>query len=116
MLKIDLTKTGAMLKKGCNVLVPVLMGLRFTGMDKQILKAIRYSGNVKYDDAIRVITESNMLGSSMAEAMDLVQSNMSCEYYRSVISAINSNTLGSTKIMMLKNINKNFEKKEEESQ
>ena len=113
MLKIDLTKTGAMLKKGCNIVVPVLMGLRFTGMDKQILKAIRYSGKVKYDDAIRAITESNMLGSSMAEAMDLVQSNMETEYYRAVISAIQSNTLGSTKIMMLKNINKNFEESQQ---
>ena len=113
MLKIDLTKTGAMLKKGCNIVVPVLMGLSFTGMDKQILKAIRYSGKVKYDDAIRAITESNMLGSSMAEAMDLVQSNMETEYYRAVISAIQSNTLGSTKIMMLKNINKNFEESQQ---
>ena len=113
MLKIDLTKTGAMLKKGCNIVVPVLMGLRFTGMDKQILKAIRYSGKVKYDDAIRAITESNMLGSSMAEAMDLVQSNMETEYYRAVISAIQSDTLGSTKIMMLKNINKNFEESQQ---
>ena len=113
MLKIDLTKTGAILKKGCIIVVPVLMGLRFTGMDKQILKVIRYSGKVKYDDAIRAITESNMLGSSMAEAMDLVQSNMETEYYRAVISAIQSNTLGSTKIMMLKNINKNFEESQQ---
>lgn len=82
-------------------------------MDKRIIKAIRYSGKVKYDDAIRAITESNMLGSSMAEAMDLVQSNMETEYYRAVISAIQSSTLGSTKIMMLKNINKNFEESQQ---
>lgn len=114
MLKNEiLSKTGAVVKKACNVVVPVLMGLRFTGMDKQILKAIRYSGNVKYDDAIRAITESNMLGSSMAEAMDLVQSNMETEYYRAVISAIQSNALGSTKLVMLKNINKNFEESQQ---
>ena len=82
-------------------------------MDKRIIKAIRYSGKVKYDDAIRAITESNMLGSSMAEAMDLVQSNMETEYYRAVISAIQSSTLGSTKIIMLKNINKNFEESQQ---
>lgn len=54
-----------------------------------------------------------MLGSSMAEAMDLVQSNMETEYYRAVISTIQSNALGSTKIMMLKNINKNFEESQQ---
>lgn len=115
MLKMNdaLNKTGVMIKKGCNVVVLVLMGLRFTGMDKRIIKAIRYSGKVKYDDAIRAITESNMLGSSMAEAMDLVQSNMETEYYRAVISTIQSNALGSTKIMMLKNINKNFEESQQ---
>lgn len=111
MLKMNdaLNKTKVMIKKGCNVVVPVLLGLRFTGIDKQILNVIRYNGKVKYDDAIRAIAESNMLGSSMAEAMDLVQSNMETEYYRAVISAIQSNTLGSTKIVMLKNINKKFE-------
>ena len=115
MLKMNdvLNKTKVMIKKGCNVVVPVLIGLRFTGMDKRIIKAICYNSKVKYDDAIRVITESNMLGSSMAEAMDLVRSNMGTEYYRAVISAIQSNTLGSTKIMMLKNINKNFEESQQ---
>lgn len=111
MLKMNdiLNKTGMMIKKGCNIVVPVLMAVRFTGMDKQILKAIRYRGNVKYDDAIQAITESNMLGSYMIEAMNLVQSNMTCEYYRSVINIVQANTLGSTKIEMIKKINKKFE-------
>ena len=115
MLKMNdvLNKTKVMIKKGCNVAVPILIGLRFTGMDKRIIKAICYNSKVKYDDAIRVITESNMLGSSMAEAMDLVRSNMGTEYYRAVISAIQSNALGSTKIVMLKNINKNFEESQQ---
>lgn len=116
MLQNMLSKTGKALKKGCEIAIPILLAANFTGIDKRIMNNIRYNGKVKYDDVIRAITESNMLGSSMAEAIELVRSDMSLEYYRAVINVVRSNALGSTKVTMIKNINSKFEKKEEESQ
>ena len=71
-----------------------------------LLNAIRYCGNVGYDDTVRAIMNSNMMSSYKTEAVSAVKCDGTSEYYRAVISTVNSDMMSSYKIDAIRNISK----------
>jgi methenyltetrahydromethanopterin cyclohydrolase len=64
----------------------------------------RLTAKANYSGAIRAILNSDMLGSYMKEAVEVVQKDRDEDYYKSIIEIVESNMLGSYKIDMIKKI------------
>lgn len=76
---------------------------------KDVADMIRYSGNVKYSDAVNVIMSSDMFDSRKNEAMELLKRNKDSEYYKAVIRIVNSDMFDSNKIRAITNLSKEEE-------
>ena len=80
------------------VILPVVGVVLSSVTLSDLFDAIRYCGNVGYDDAVKAITDSNMMGSHKIEAIAMLEHERASDYYRAVISTVNSNMMGSHKI------------------
>lgn len=92
-------------KKGITIASPFIVSSLINGTAKEVIDKIRYSGNVKYDDAVKVILDSDMLSSYKKEAMELLKTDEESKYYKSVVYMIQSSLLSSDKIKMIKTLN-----------
>lgn len=103
--KENLAKIGNVTKNVCAVAIPVLGSIVFSDLGRELLDDIRYSGNVNYDDAVKVITNSDMFSSYKVEALSLLKKDGDAAYYKAVIGIIRSNSFASYKIEMMKKMN-----------
>lgn len=107
MKKLNITKedVGNVAKAACSIAVfGIVTALRFLDM-KDVVKTIRYNGNVTYSDAVGVIINSGMLSSTKSEAMAELKKNKDSDYYRAIIQVVESGLLGSDKIRAIQSIN-----------
>lgn len=88
------------------VILPVVGVVLSSITISDLLDAIRYCGDVGYDDAIKAITNSNMMSSYKTEAITILKREQTSEYYRAVISTVNSNMMSSYKIDAMRNMSK----------
>lgn len=101
-------KTVMTIAKGLKgVVVPVLGVVLSSITISDLLSAVRYSGNVGYDDAVKVIMNSNMLSSYKTEAISALDKDGTSDYYRAVISTVNSDMMSSYKVDAIRNMSKN---------
>lgn len=88
------------------VIIPIAGVVLSSITISDLLDAFRYSGNVKYDDAVKVIMNSYMLNSYKTEAINVLKRDESPDYYRAVISTVNSDMMGSYKVDTIRNMSK----------
>lgn len=86
------------------VIIPVLGVVLSSITISDLLNAVRYSGNVGYDDAVKVIVNSNMLASYKTEAITVLKHDGTPDYYRAVISTVNSDMMSSYKVDAIRNM------------
>ena len=95
---------GDFAKRSFKVVVSIL-GVTLSSITiADVLDLVRYSGNVKYNDAVKVIMDSNMLPSYKAEIMTILKRDETSEYYKVVIDTVRSSMLGSTKVEIIRNL------------
>lgn len=103
----DTMKTVSNITKSLKgVIVPVLGVVLSSITISDLLNAVHYSGNVGYDDAVKVIINSNMLSSYKTEAIHVLKHDESPDYYRAVISTVNSDMMSSYKVDIIRNMSK----------
>lgn len=99
---------GNVVKEYSKVLGPVIGYVLYSnrGAIADVLEELRYSGNVNYNDAVKVIMNSNMLTSYKTDIMKILKKNESSEYYKTIINVVKSDVLSSYKVEMISEINK----------
>jgi hypothetical protein len=103
----DTMKTVANVAKSLKgAIIPVLGVVLSSITISDLLNAVRYSGNVGYDDAVKVIMNSNMLASYKTEAITVLKHDGTPDYYRAVISTVNSDMMSSYKVDAIRNMSK----------
>lgn len=103
----DAMKTVANIAKSLKgVIIPVLGVVLSSITISDLLNAVRYRGNVGYDDAVKVIMNSSMLASYKTEAITVLKHDGSPDYYRAVISTVNSDMMSSYKVDAIRNMSK----------
>ena len=102
--KEHLKAVGNFLKQSGKVIAPILGVVLSSVTISDLIDAFRYSGNVGYDDAVKVIMSSSMLGSDKARIMQVLKRDEDSEFYKAVIETVRSSMLGSTKIQIIENM------------
>lgn len=97
-LKITKETIGSMAKFGGMVILYGLAAMVSRTNTKDVIDNVRYSGDVKYGDAISAIMDSDMFDSNKNRAMEMLKKNGESDYYRAVIKIIRSDMFDSSKI------------------
>lgn len=111
MKKLNITKETIKdtFKVACRITLCGLAIVKSSNTAKDIIDMVRYSGNVKYSDAVDVIMDSNMFDSNKNEALALLKKNKDAEYYKTIIRIVKSNMFDSNKIKAITNFNNDEE-------
>ena len=95
---------GKITKNTCKILAyGFILALPYL-TSKDMLDSMRYSGDVKYSDAVRAIMESNMFDSNKDKVMELLKKDQDSEYYKAVIQVVCSDMFDSRKVNVIKNL------------
>lgn len=111
MRKINITKdTITNAAKVCGMVAIYGVALATSNASvKDIIDKVRYSGNVKYSDAVSVIMDSSMFSSDKTRVIDVVKKDGDVEYYRAVIQIVKSSMFSSDKVKTIVNLCKDEE-------
>ena len=112
-ININVEKVGNVIKTaGGLVLYAAVIMLPYVST-KDVVNKIRYSGNVKYSDAINAILNSGMYSSDKSKLTSMLPKDSDADLYRAVIQVANSDMFSSDKVKMIKDIcGENSEKEE----
>lgn len=106
--KERLSTIGNVVKEYSKVLGP-LVGYAIFSQRGAIINAIdelRYSGNVKYDDAVKVIMDSDMIAAYKTNILKILKRDQDSEYYKTIIHIVKSDVIAAYKVDMISEINK----------
>ena len=93
-------------KKSMRILGPIAVAVWYNKSTVQdVMNEIRYNGNVKYDDAVKVITDSGMYSGDKCDAISLLKTGESSEYYKAIVNVVRSNMYSSDKLEMIQTMN-----------
>ena len=107
LISADTKKTASNIAKGLKGVIIPIAGVVLSSITiSDLLNAVRYSGNVGYDDAVKVIMNSNMMASYKTEAISVLKHEGIPDYYRAVISTVNSDMMSSYKVDAIRNMSK----------
>ena len=113
-LNVNMKAVGNIVKKGSVILVyGVTMALPYVSRD--LIEAIRYSGNVKYSDAFKVIMDSPMFSGDKNKAIAMIKHDKDSDYYKAIIQVVKSNMWSGDKLAAIQSICDQYEVKSEES-
>lgn len=101
---ISTETVGKVIKGGLNVAVGLLVLTWPSLIERSVTVMAQPACDVKYSDAVRVIMNSIMLSSYKEEALGILKRDGDAEYYKSVIMVIESNSLSSTKMDMMRKL------------
>lgn len=105
LISTETKNTVANIAKGLKgVIVPVVGVILSSITISDLLNAVRYCGNVGYDDTVKAIMNSNMMSSYKTEAVSAVKRDGTPDYYRAVISTVNSDMMSHYKIDAIRNM------------
>ena len=107
MRLFNITKgnVGPIVIQGCKLALCGLVTI-LPYVSKDIVEKLRYSGNVKYSDAVNVILSGTMFSTDKNKMMELLKPNEDADYYRSVIHVVESSMYSGDKVEAIKTINK----------
>ena len=102
-----LTKVGYIVKEYSKVVLPALGYAIFSQRGKLVglLEELQYSGNVTYNDAVRVIMDSDMLTSYKTDIVKILKRNETSDYYKAVIHTVKSDILSIYKVDIIEELN-----------
>lgn len=105
--KERLSAIGNAVKECSRVLLPVIGCAIYSqrGAIINALDGLRYSGEVGYDDAAKVIMDSDMMSSYKTAVFKLLRTGEDSEYYKAIIHVVKSDALSSHKVEMITEIN-----------
>lgn len=103
-IKRGLISTVEVVKKGCMIAAPIVAATLINGKAEEIVNKMRYCGEVGYDDAVRVILDSDMLSSYRKEAVSLVKVGRGSDYYRAIIHAVGSSLMSSDRVDLIRRL------------
>lgn len=107
LISTETKNTVANIVKGLKgVIIPVVGVILSSITISDLLNAVRYCGNVGYDDAVKAIMNSNMMSSYKTKAVSAVKRDGTPDYYRAVISTVNSDMMSNYKIDVIRNMSK----------
>ena len=103
-LNVNVKKIGNVIKTaGGLVLYAAVVMLPYVST-KDTVDKIRYSGNVKYSDAINAILQGGMYSSDKTKLTAILPKDADSDLYRAVIQVANSDLFSSDKVKMIKDI------------
>lgn len=107
LISTETKNTVANIVKGLKgAIIPVVGVILSSITISDLLNAVRYCGNVGYDDAVKVIMNSDMMSSYKTEAISVLKHDSTPDYYRAVISTVNSDMMSSYKVDAIRNMSK----------
>lgn len=102
-------------KKGMRFVGPILIAAWYNKSTIQnVVNDIQLSGNIGYDDAVKVITNSSMYSGDKCDAVELLKVGQDTEYYKAVVNVLKSNMYSSDKLDMIKTLNAKIEEGSQE--
>ena len=106
MRLFNITKgnVGPIVLQGCKIALCGLVTI-LPYISSDIVEKLRYSGNVKYSDAVNVILSSTMFSSDKNRIIELIKVDGDAEYYRSIIHVVESSMYSGDKVTAIKFIN-----------
>lgn len=110
---IDTKKIGNVIKTGGSLVLYAAVVMLPYVSSKDVFNKIRYSGNVKYSDAINAILNSSMYSSDKGKLTSILPKDANADLYRAVIQVANSDIFSSDKVKMIKDICGDESEKEE---
>lgn len=107
MKKLNITKGTIKdtFKVVCTIALYGMAIAKSSNAAENMIDMVRYSGNVKYSDAVGAIMDSNMFDSRKNEALELLEQGKDAEYYKTVIRIVKSDMFDSNKIRAITNLN-----------
>ena len=97
-------------KRGLRIVGPILVAAWYNKSTIQnVMEDIRLSGNVGYDDAVKVITNSVMYSSDKCDAVELLMTGQDSEYYKAIINVVRANMYSSDKLDLIRTMNNKLE-------
>lgn len=96
--KERLNAVGNFVRESSKVVIPIMGYAVFSGAGHELLNKIRYSGKIKYDDAVKAITNSNMMSSDKTKVLVSLKKDGDSEFYRAVINTVTSTMFSSDKV------------------
>lgn len=96
--KEQLCAVGNFIKESSRIVIPIVGCAIFSETGRELLEKIRYSGNMKYDDAVKAITNSNMMSSDKAKVLTSLKKDGDSEFYKGVINTVTSSMFSSDKV------------------
>ena len=99
----QLHNIGGYVKTGCKFAAyAVVAVLSCSSITDDILRKIRYTGDVGYSDAVNAIMNSDMMGSYKRDAIEALPKDKDCEFYKSVMYIANADMMGSYKVDLIR--------------
>lgn len=100
----NLKRAKSFAKRSCQVIVPILGVVLSSISVKDLLDAIRYTGDVGYGDAVDVIMSSSMYSSDKTRMVSALKRDESSDYYKAVIAVVRSSGYSSDKLRTIQNM------------
>lgn len=104
-LSIDQKKLdtiGKVVKKGCEIAgYAVSIALSYVSV-RDMLDAVKYSGEVDYGDAVDAIMSSDMLSSYKEKAVTVLKKGEDSQFYKAIIRVAKSDMMSSYKCDTIK--------------
>lgn len=102
--KKTLEVAGKIAKKGCELAAYGLMTMLSCVTVKDVVEAVRYSGDVGYSDAVNAIMNSSMYSHDKTSAVTALTRNDNSETYKAVIQIARSGMYSHEKVKSIQNI------------
>lgn len=113
LVKRGLSAVGEYGKAVCAIVVPIVGATLVEKGVGEIVSKIRYSGKVKYDDAVRAILDSSMYSDAKKKSVALLKHDGDAEYYRAVVYITKSSMYTDAKVELIESLSVEDEKGEE---
>lgn len=113
MAKLDMSKVfnkknlemaGKIAKKGCELAAYGLMTMLSCITVKDVVEAVRYSGDVGYSDAVSAIMNSSMYSHDKTSAVSALLREADSETYKAIIQIARSGMYSHEKVKSIQNI------------
>ena len=92
-------------RKGLNYAIPILGIVLFSNTVINKLDVMRYNtGTVKYDDAVRAITNSSMWSEDKSKAVAMLGADGGSNFYKAVIDVVKSSMWSEDKLKTIQDM------------
>lgn len=111
--KIDTGKVGEVIESVGNLVLLAAVVVLPCVTSRDIINKVRYSGNVKYSDAVNATLTGSMYSTDKTKVIAMLPKNGDAELYKSVIQIVNSSLYSSGKVEAIEHICGNLQNETE---